>query len=67
MFVALTHSVSPNFANGEVTFIDREPINYTLALQQHKIYCKALTDCGIRVEKLSTSLDLPDKNSLYRN
>jgi dimethylargininase len=60
MLLALTHTVSPKIINGEVTFIDRQTINYDLALQQHAAYCNALKTCGAKVKKLSVNLDSPD-------
>lgn len=60
MLIALTHTVSPNIMNGEVTFIDRKAVNYDLAVQQHDIYCQALSDCGAEVKKLSVNLNSPD-------
>jgi dimethylargininase len=60
MLVALTHTVSPNITNGEVTFIDRQVVSYDLALQQHDAYCNALENCGAEVKKLSVNLDSPD-------
>lgn len=60
MLIALTHTVSPDIANGEVTFIDRQPVDYDLALQQHAAYCDALKECGAEVKTLSVNLDSPD-------
>lgn len=60
MLVALTHTVSPNITNSEVTFIDRQAVSYGLALQQHDAYCNALENCGAEVKKLSVNLDFPD-------
>lgn len=60
MLVALTHTVSPNITNGEVTFIDRQAVSYDLALQQHDAYCNALKNCGAKVKRLSINLDSPD-------
>lgn len=60
MLIALTHTVSPNVSNGEVTFIDRQPVNYDLALQQHDAYCNALENCGAQVKKISVNPDSPD-------
>jgi len=60
MLIALTHTVSPSLAEGEVTFIDREPVDYDLALQQHAAYCNALEQCGVEVKRLSVNPDSPD-------
>ena len=60
MLIGLTHAVSPDITNCEVTFIDRERIDYHLAVQQHEDYCAALSKCGVGVRKLSTNLAHPD-------
>ena len=60
MLIALTHTVSPSLAEGEVTFIDRQTVDYELALQQHATYCNALEKCGVEVKRLSVNPDSPD-------
>jgi dimethylargininase len=60
MAIAFTHEVSPNIAKGEVTFIERNPINYELALQQHNAYCQAIENCGVCVQRLAVNLAFPD-------
>jgi dimethylargininase len=60
MLIGLTHTVSPNLAQGEVTYIDRAPVDYTLALQQHDQYCSTLAAHGVEVKKLAMNSDYPD-------
>ncbi|MBD3887711.1 hypothetical protein IFO70_40070 [Phormidium tenue FACHB-886] len=55
MLIALTHTVSPSLAEGGVTFIDRQTVDYDLALQQHTAYCNALEKCGVEVKRLSVN------------
>lgn len=62
MPIVLTHAVSPNIADGDVTFIDRQPVNYELALQQHDAYCNALKNCGAEVKRLSVN---PNPDSCF--
>jgi dimethylargininase len=60
MWIALTHVVSPNINNCELTFMNRKPIDYQLATQQHENYCSLFRACGAEVVKLSESLAHPD-------
>lgn len=58
--LALTHVPSPNLAEGQRTCIDRVPIDYDLAVQQHAQYCAALRSCGVDVHVLDVNRHLPD-------
>ena len=60
MKVALTHSVSPNIVNCELSYLDRTPIDFDKAVAQHRNYCSKLEELGIRVIELSVNKDLPD-------
>jgi dimethylargininase len=60
MNVALTHIISPNIALCELTFIQRSPIDYELAVRQHEAYCALLRDCGLRVIELTVNSTYPD-------
>ncbi len=60
MNVAITHIISPNIARCELSFIERSPIDYDLAVQQHKAYCSLLEECGLRVIELSVNSSFPD-------
>lgn len=57
--MGFTRAVSPKFASCEVTYIERVPINYELAVQQHDRYCEVLRKCGVVVKQLS-ALSYPD-------
>jgi len=60
MLVALTRQVSPAIANCELEFLARQPIDVTLAEEQHRQYQECLADLGARVEILPAEPDLPD-------
>lgn len=60
MLLALTHVVSPNIADCELTFLERSRIDYTLAAQQHRDYCRLLSKCGLQVIELSVNSGYPD-------
>jgi dimethylargininase len=58
--IALTHIVSPNIDQCELSFLERSPINYDQAVSQHEQYCSLLRDCGIQVVELSVNRFYPD-------
>jgi dimethylargininase len=60
MNVALTHIISLNIAQCELTFIERSPIDYDLAVHQHAAYCALLQDCGLRLIELTVNSAYPD-------
>ncbi|MFW6147260.1 MAG: dimethylarginine dimethylaminohydrolase family protein [Thermodesulfobacteriota bacterium] len=60
MTVALTHIISPNIAQCELSFIQRTPIDYDRAVQQHHAYCALLQDCGLEVIELAVNSTHPD-------
>jgi dimethylargininase len=60
MLRALTRDVSPAIADCELEFLDRQPIDLALAIEQHRQYQEALTELGARVEILPAEVDLPD-------
>ena len=60
MLRALTHKVSPEIAECEVTFIDRSPIDLRLAVRQHDHYCDVLKKLGAIVKELSGNESYPD-------
>jgi dimethylargininase len=57
---ALTHLPSPELEACQLTYLDRQPINYRRARLQHRDYCEALRDCGAEVRTLSVNTSLPD-------
>ena len=60
MLLALTHVVSPKIAECELAFLERSPIDYSLAVQQHLGYCRLLSDCGLQVIELTVNRSYPD-------
>jgi len=60
MLVALTHVVSPHIGRCELSFLERSPINYDRAVEQHEEYCTVLRDCWLRVIELSVNRSYPD-------
>jgi dimethylargininase len=60
MLRAITHTVSPIIDKCELTFIDRSPIDFQLATQQHNYYCAVLETLGIIVNTLSENESYPD-------
>lgn len=60
MLIGLTHTVSPAIAGCELTYIDRDPVDYGRAARQHADYCALLARRGLRVETLSESAGCPD-------
>jgi dimethylargininase len=57
--LAITREVSPLIVNCELTYLDRDPIDFEAAKMQHQAYCKALSELGLRVITLPHS-SLPD-------
>jgi len=60
MLIALTHVVSPNIGQCELSFLNRSPIDYDLAVEQHEDYCRLLRDFGLHVIELSVNRSYPD-------
>src|SRR5512137_795749 len=60
MLTAITRAVSPAFANCELSFIQRRPIDLEKAKQQHRAYEKLLEKLGARVISLPAEPTLPD-------
>ena len=60
MQIAITRSVSPAFANCELTYLPRTPIDLALAAQQHHAYEAALRALGCQVVSLPADPGLPD-------
>jgi dimethylargininase len=57
---ALTRDISPAIANCELEFLDREPIDFAMAVEQHRQYRTCLSELGAHVETLPAEEDLPD-------
>ena len=60
MLRAMTREVSPAIANCELEFLDRQPIDLALAIEQHRQYQECLAELGAHVEILPAEPDLPD-------
>ncbi len=58
--IALTHKPSPEIVNCELTFLNREPINFERAVAQHGVYCQTLAECGAEVHTLVMNAGMPD-------
>jgi dimethylargininase len=60
ILVALTRGVSPRIAECELTFIDRQLINYPRAVEQHSQYQQLLRNLGAKVIELPSDEHCPD-------
>src|SRR5262245_38805876 len=60
MDVALTREVSPAIDRCELTYLDRRPIDYARAVQQHRDYCDRLARVGFEVLRLPADPECPD-------
>jgi dimethylargininase len=58
--VALTRCPAQTLADGELTFLDRQPIAIDLAERQHAGYCAALAAVGLEVVTLPAAAEYPD-------
>lgn len=60
MLTAVTRGVSPAIAECELTFLERLPIDFGKATEQHRDYELLLTLLGVRVVSLPVEPRLPD-------
>ncbi|MDX6692590.1 MAG: dimethylargininase [Blastocatellia bacterium] len=60
MLRAITRAVSRQLARCELTFKEREGIDYERAARQQEAYCRLLERCGVAVFNLEASDALPD-------
>jgi len=60
MLTAFTRAVSPRISECELTFIDRQPINFERAVQQHQPYEEMLRSLGVGVLQLPADDQCPD-------
>lgn len=60
MPLAFTRQVSPRIAECALTHLDRQPINASLAAEQHAAYEQALRDAGFRLIRLPYLADDAD-------
>jgi dimethylargininase len=57
---ALTHVVSPNINQCELSYLKRNPIDLQKAIRQHNNYCMVLKEAGLNVIELSVNEEYPD-------
>lgn len=60
MDLAITRDVSPRIARCELSFIERQPIDYKRAVAQHQDYCRALEGLGLDVLQVPADAACPD-------
>src|SRR5437763_6028391 len=60
MIVALTREPARSLDACELTYREREPIDATVAAEQHRAYCDAIRSCGAEVVTLPPVDELPD-------
>jgi dimethylargininase len=60
MLVAITRLPGPELARCELTHLEREPIDFARALEQHRAYKAALRAAGLGVVELPADPGLPD-------
>jgi len=60
MLLALTRAVPRSIDRCELTHLDRTPIDYATAREQHAAYEECLRRLGCRVERLPAADDAPD-------
>ncbi len=60
MLIAIARRISPSFANGERTHVERRPIDLTAANLEHTAYLDALRALGATVVHASDAPDQPD-------
>lgn len=60
MLKAITRAVSRNITRCELTFRQRESLDYEKAVRQHASYCALLSRCGAEVLNLEAQDETPD-------
>ena len=60
MLTAITRSTGPELASCELTHLERRPIDFARALEQHASYQDALRGSGVDVIELAADPALPD-------
>jgi len=60
MLLALTRRIPRSISRCELTHLERVPIDYARAVEQHAAYEDALRRVGCRVERLPDAPDFPD-------
>jgi dimethylargininase len=60
MLTAITRAVSPTIGNCQLEHLDRQPIDVSKAVEQHRAYQACLSDLGARVISLPAAAECPD-------
>lgn len=60
MDIALLRDVSPGIARCELTYLERQPIDYDRAVEQHRMYRDALQALGLEIVSLDGDPAFPD-------
>ena len=60
MPVALTRQPAQSLVQCEVSHVERKPIDFSLAVQQHQNYCRTLQQHGLDVQALPPDESYPD-------
>jgi dimethylargininase len=60
MLCALTRTVGRRLGDCELSFLSRSAIDVGKAVEQHEVYCEALSQLGLKLFKLPDEPDLPD-------
>lgn len=60
MDLALTREVSPRIDRCQLSFIERQPIDYARAVAQHREYCQLLEALGLELLRLPADPACPD-------
>jgi len=60
MLTAIVRPPTAALARCELTYLERQPIDAEIALQQHASYVACLRDLGVRIIELAPEPDLPD-------
>jgi dimethylargininase len=60
MWIAITREVSPSIERCELSYLERQPIDFAKASAQHQRYEHCLEELGLRVIRVPAEPDLPD-------
>jgi dimethylargininase len=60
VLIAVTRGVSPSIERCELTHLNREPIDVSIAEEQHRLYENCLANLGCSIRSLTSEPDLPD-------
>ncbi len=60
MLTAITRAVSPTIGSCQLEHLDRQPIDVSKAVEQHRAYEACLRDLGTRVVSLPAAAECPD-------